>query len=128
VEGGIEWALNERPRPGGCHKLDGKQEAFLSLKKLGVFFVSWNFITLRSTVVGWTWWRWSSLFYQSGQCLNRRIPDVEILRREIAAREKERNEKQAAVDWRFTTPDARIKLKRLYHHNPCGEPLYPTQS
>lgn len=87
---------------------------FLSLKKLGVFFVSWNFITLRSTVVGWTWWRWSSLFYQSGQCLNRRIPDVEILQREIAAREKERNEKQATVDWRFTTPDARIKLKRLY--------------
>lgn len=29
VEGGIEWALNERPRPGGRRKLDGKQEAFL---------------------------------------------------------------------------------------------------
>jgi len=39
---------------------------------------------------------------------------LEILRREIAAWEKERNEKQATVDWRFTTPDARIKLKRLY--------------
>ena len=29
VEGGIDWALNERSRPGGCRKLDGKQEAFL---------------------------------------------------------------------------------------------------
>lgn len=29
VEGGVEWALNERPRPGGQRKLDGKAEAFL---------------------------------------------------------------------------------------------------
>ena len=29
VEGGLEWALRERPRPGGKRKPDGKQEAFL---------------------------------------------------------------------------------------------------
>lgn len=29
VEGGLDWALRERPRPGGKRKLDGKQEAFL---------------------------------------------------------------------------------------------------
>jgi transposase len=29
VEGGLDWALRERPRPGGRRKLDGKQEAFL---------------------------------------------------------------------------------------------------
>ncbi len=29
VEGGLEWALNERPRPGGRPKLDGRQEAYL---------------------------------------------------------------------------------------------------
>src|SRR5687767_9377029 len=29
VEGGVDWALHERPRPGGRRKLDGKQEAFL---------------------------------------------------------------------------------------------------
>ena len=29
VEGGLDWALNERPRPGGKPKLDGKQEAYL---------------------------------------------------------------------------------------------------
>lgn len=29
VEGGVDWALRERPRPGGTRKLDGKQEAYL---------------------------------------------------------------------------------------------------
>jgi transposase len=29
VEGGLDWALRERPRPGGVRKLEGKQEAFL---------------------------------------------------------------------------------------------------
>ena len=29
VEGGREWALSERPRPGAPRKLDGKGEAFL---------------------------------------------------------------------------------------------------
>lgn len=29
VAGGVEWALNERPRPGAARKLDIKQEAHL---------------------------------------------------------------------------------------------------
>jgi hypothetical protein len=48
------------------------------------------------------------------QCLDRRIPDQETLAREVAAWESERNTKKAKIDWRFTTDDARIKLKRLY--------------
>lgn len=48
------------------------------------------------------------------QCLDRRIPDEGTLRREIAAWEAPRNERRATVDWRFTTADARVKLKRLY--------------
>ncbi len=50
----------------------------------------------------------------SGQCLDRRIGEEETLRQEIAAWEKERNAQQVRVNWRFTTQDARIKLKRLY--------------
>lgn len=50
----------------------------------------------------------------SRQCLNRRIPDQETLRREINAWQAERNQKKICVDWRFTTADARIKLKSLY--------------
>ena len=48
------------------------------------------------------------------QCLNRRIPDQGILRREAAAWQNQRNRDGIRVDWRFTTADARIKLKSLY--------------
>ena len=48
------------------------------------------------------------------QCLDRRIPDQDTLKLEIAAWEEERNQHFRSVNWRFTTEDARIKLKRLY--------------
>lgn len=44
----------------------------------------------------------------------RRIPDMQTLRTEVAAWEDERNETASTIGWRFTTDDARIKLKRLY--------------
>ena len=50
----------------------------------------------------------------SRQCLRRRIPDQETLRNEIDTWEATRNQKAIAVDWRFTTEDARVKLKSLY--------------
>lgn len=50
----------------------------------------------------------------SGQCLDQRIPDLSCLEREVAAWEADRNAAEATVNWRFTTADARIKLKRLY--------------
>lgn len=50
----------------------------------------------------------------SRQCLDRRIPDKPTLQREVAAWEKPRNKTRCKMDWRFTTKDARIKLKRLY--------------
>ena len=50
----------------------------------------------------------------SRQCLNRRIPDLETLRAEVEAWQVYRNQTENRVDWRFTTKDARIKLKRLY--------------
>ena len=48
------------------------------------------------------------------QCLDRRIPDRSVLRREAAAWQAQRNRDGIRVDWRFTTADARIKLKSLY--------------
>ncbi len=48
------------------------------------------------------------------QCLDRRIPDKPTLVREIGAWESERNAVQKPMNWRYTTADARIKLKRLY--------------
>lgn len=51
------------------------------------------------------------------QCLDRRLPDRETLAHEIAAWEQRRNAAAATVVWRFTTEDARIKLKKLYPSN-----------
>ena len=48
------------------------------------------------------------------QCLDRRIDNVETLTREVAAWEEQRNASEAKVNWRFTTDDARIRLKKLY--------------
>ena len=48
------------------------------------------------------------------QCLDRRIPDTQSLQRETLAWEQRRNTLLRTIDWRFTTEDARVKLKRLY--------------
>ncbi len=48
------------------------------------------------------------------QCLDRRLADLETVDSEIAAWTQARNRSNKPVDWRFTTEDARIKLKRLY--------------
>ena len=53
------------------------------------------------------------------QCLSRRIGTREELEREVHAWQQRRNEESITVNWRFTTADARIKLKRLY---PSREP------
>lgn len=48
------------------------------------------------------------------QCLDRRIGDMEVLAREVAAWVRERNERQVQVHWRFTSQDARQKMEREY--------------
>lgn len=50
----------------------------------------------------------------ANQCLDRRIGQKACLTSEIAAWEAHRNQKAASTNWRFTTDDARIKLRRLY--------------
>jgi len=50
----------------------------------------------------------------TGQCLNRRIDDIEVVRKEVLAWQEVRNNKNAKVNWQFTAENARIKLSRLY--------------
>jgi len=50
----------------------------------------------------------------TGQCLNRRIDDIEVVRKEVLAWREVRNNKNAKVNWQFTAENARIKLSRLY--------------
>ena len=56
----------------------------------------------------------SELGVLSSQCLDRRIPDQQVLKVEVEAWEADRNRKHAKANWQFTTADARVKLRRLY--------------
>lgn len=47
------------------------------------------------------------------QCFDRHMDSIAFLIQEVSAWEQERNQKSVRVDWRFTTDDARIKLKHL---------------
>jgi hypothetical protein len=46
--------------------------------------------------------------------LRRRIADEETLKQHIQVLERQRNERRASINWRFSTDDARIKLHHLY--------------
>jgi hypothetical protein len=56
----------------------------------------------------------SELGVVASQCLDRRFPDKDFLAKEVAAWQDERNTNHTKANWRFTTADARIKLKHLY--------------
>ena len=62
----------------------------------------------------WLYMAETELSVMTKQCLDRRIPDVATLRREIAAWERQRNKARSKINWQFTTHDARIKLRKLY--------------
>ncbi|HEX3643903.1 MAG TPA: hypothetical protein VHV10_21645 [Ktedonobacteraceae bacterium] len=46
--------------------------------------------------------------------LGDRLPTLQAVQEQVAAWQERRNQQQATICWRFTTADARIKLKRLY--------------
>jgi hypothetical protein len=48
------------------------------------------------------------------QCLSDRFPTMQALQTQVASWQSERNQAGVTINWRFTTADARIKLKRLY--------------
>lgn len=50
----------------------------------------------------------------SRQCLDRRLESQELLEREVATWERQRNTSGCKIDWQFTTATARVKLRRLY--------------
>jgi len=55
----------------------------------------------------------------TGQCLNRRIDNIEDVRRETTAWQEYRNKRKSNVNWQFTADDARIKLV------PCLKSSFP---
>ncbi|MFO0323232.1 MAG: transposase, partial [Bacteroidota bacterium] len=49
-----------------------------------------------------------------GQCLDKRIDDLKIMKQEVEAWQKDRNNKEATINWQFTNDKERIKIKKLY--------------
>ena len=50
----------------------------------------------------------------NGQCLNRRIDNISMVKSEVDAWQDHRNNRDVRINWQFTTEKARVKLKRLY--------------
>ena len=94
-------------KPGSLYKAFDAQEAERIAEKLEFHYTpkhgSWlNIAEIEFSVL-------------RRQCLSRRIPDQETLKREVQAwKPNRRNQQGTTVHWRFTTDDARIKLKKLY--------------
>ena len=92
--------------PGALYEAFTPQEAWRLLDRLEIHYTpkhgSWlNIAEIELSVF-------------TRQCLDRRIPDQAMLRREAAAWSHKRNTAEKRVDWQFTTENARVKLKRLY--------------
>jgi hypothetical protein len=98
--------LNTHTPPAALYEAFAPSEARRLLERLEIHYTpkhgSWlNMAEIELSVL-------------SGQCLDRRIPDQQTLAEEVGAWEEERNAYESSIDWRFTTQEARIKLKHLY--------------
>lgn len=97
--------------PGSFYEISSAEEAFRLSQHFEMHYTpikaSWlNMAEIELSVI-------------SKQCLDRRIPNMKLLEKEVLALVKKRNLKKATINWQFTKNDARIKFKRFYpiHHN-----------
>ncbi len=93
-------------KPGSLYKAFSPKKARKLLERLEMHFTpkhgSWlNIAEIELSVF-------------TGQCLKKRVPDIETLKEDSKAWQQKRNTNQKSVNWQFKTKDARIKLKRLY--------------
>ena len=93
-------------RGGSLYKAFAPEEARRILDKLEIHY--------RPKQGSWLNMAEIELSILSRQCLDRRIPDQETLKKEIAAWQGKRNALAQPMEWRFTNEDARVKLKKLY--------------
>ncbi len=96
---------------GSLYKAFSPAEAQRLLNKLEIHYTpkhgSWlNMAEIELSILG-------------RQCLRRRIPDRQCMQKQISTWEDKRNSFQKTMNWRFTTKDARIKLKKLYPTYSC---------
>ena len=93
-------------KPASLYKTFTPQEARRIVKKLEIHYTPKHGSWLNIAEI--------ELNVMTRQCLSRRIASIEELRSELAAWEAGRNNREAKVNWQFTTKDARIKLVSLY--------------
>lgn len=91
---------------GSLYKAFSPEEAQRLLQKLEIHYTPKHGSWLNMAEI--------ELSILSRQCLNQRIPDRPTMQKHIRAWERERNNYSKPMEWRFTTADARIKLKKLY--------------
>jgi len=90
--------------------------SLLNNNKFLIFSTTWDKFEFTYTPKHGSWLNMAEIELNVllGQCLNRRIDNIEKVMSETAAWQSHRNNKNAKVKWQFTTDDARIKLSRLY--------------
>ncbi|MBZ0135499.1 MAG: transposase [Planctomycetes bacterium] len=103
VTEGIERALHRKP---SLYEAFDAKTANRLAKRIDLHFTPKHGSWLNITEI--------ELRALTGQCLDRRIATLKELRKQVTVRQHQRNKEVRAVDWRFTTEDARIKLKHLY--------------
>ena len=93
-------------KPGALYKAYPPEEARRILNKLEFHYTpkhaSW--LNMAEIEIG----------VMSKQCLDRRIPDMEALKRELSAWEFKRNERKETINWMFDVDAARSKLNKAY--------------
>lgn len=95
--------------PSSFYEAFGPQEAWRLTQKLEIHYTpvhgSWlNMAEIELSVLG-------------RQALSGRIGTMEEMGERVEAWQEVRNQQQATIQWRFSTADARIKLRRLYPSN-----------
>jgi transposase len=93
-------------RPAALYETFAPEEARRLLKRL-----EWHYTPKHGSWLNMAEIEFSVLH---NLCTNRRIPDANTLKTEVAAFVCERNNQQATIRWRFTSTDARTKLRHLY--------------
>ncbi len=91
---------------GSLYKAFPPEEARRIAKKLEVHYTPKHGSWLDIAEIG--------INIMTRQCLDRRIPDIDVLRNELDAWNKTYNADPSPVNWQFKATDSRIKLKRLY--------------
>src|SRR5215469_5553889 len=92
--------------PGSFYKVFPPEEARRLARKLEIHYTPKHGSWLNMAEI--------MLSILARQCLSERIESIEKVKEKVAAWQEERNQANVTINWRFTTEDARIKLKRLY--------------